>query len=115
MKQPIFLRIFEKGNLIAVKQFAQTPIVIGNGGEVQLSLENDSVSPIHSMIELRGNDYFLCDLGSNTGTFLKGVPILDEKIESSEEITVGHYTIEFFIGIPKPQTKPTGQEGGIDI
>jgi TonB family protein len=106
MQQPVFIRIFDGESLVAVKQFQASQFVIGNQGEVDLKLEDATVSAIHAMIELRDGEYHLCDLGSEAGTFKNGQPVLDEIVQNGDELQVGKFRLEFFIGIPKPVAKP---------
>lgn len=106
MKSPLILRIFKSNQLVGVKQFDQDQIVIGHNAEVHLDLDSDQISPIHCLIELRDNGYYICDLGSHSGTFKNGQAILDEMISSGDEISAGPFKIAFFIGVPKPKTMP---------
>lgn len=94
-----------------VKQFHDIEqIVIGNGADVQLDLLSPEVSPIHCLIEKREDRFYICDLGSATGTFKNSQSILDEVIENGDEITVGPFKILFFIGVPKPIHAPVSTE-----
>lgn len=106
MKQPVFLRIFNGDKLEGVKQFTETQIVIGKNPGLQLTLADDSVSPLHAVIEERDSGYYLSDLGSSTGTMRNGNKALDEKLANGDELTVGVYKIQFYIGVPKPLTVP---------
>ena len=106
MKQPILLRIFCNDKLEGVKQFTDSQIVIGRNTDVQLELNHESISPLHTLIEEREGGYYIVDLGSQGGTFISGHPVLDQKIESGEEFQLGSYKIQFFIGAPKPMTAP---------
>lgn len=94
------LRIFHNGKLEAVKQFAQSQIVIGRNADSQLVLSDESVSPLHTLIEERTDGYYISDLGSEAGTVRNGEKLLDEKISSGDEIHVGNYKIQFSVGIP---------------
>lgn len=89
-----------------MKQFDLDQIVIGHNADVSLDLESDEISPIHCLIELRDNGYYICDLGSATGTFKNGQAVLDEAISSGDEIELGPYKLAFFVGVPKPQVAP---------
>lgn len=89
-----------------MKQFDLEQIVIGHQADVQLDLDDPAVSPIHCMIELREDGYYLCDLGSESGTIKNGQRILDEALHSNDEIQLGQYKIVFFSGVPKPKTAP---------
>ena len=109
MKSPVILRVFKGNQLIEVKQFDLDQIVVGRNAEVGLDLDADEVSPIHCLIELRDAGYYVCDLGSSTGTFKNGQSVLDEPLASGDEIGVGPFKINFFVGIPKPKAAPPGQ------
>lgn len=106
MKSPLILRVFRNNQLVEVKQFDQEQIVIGHDAEVHLDLDAEAISPIHCLIELRDNGYYICDLGSQTGTFKNGQAILDESISSGDEITLGPFKIIFYVGVPKPKAAP---------
>ena len=106
MKSPVILRIFKNGQLKEVKQFDQDQIVIGHNADVHLDLDGDGISAIHCLIELREGGYYLCDLGSQTGTFKNGQAILDEAIVTGDEVVVGSFKLQFFVGVPKPKSTP---------
>lgn len=106
MKQPVVLRVYKGDKLEAVRQFEHNQIVIGRNSDVQLELQDDAVALLHAMIELRDGEYYLSDLGSSSGTFRGGNRILEEKLNSGDEINVGPFRIQFFIGVPKPAAPP---------
>ncbi|GIL18018.1 MAG: hypothetical protein BroJett040_17690 [Oligoflexia bacterium] len=106
MRSPIILRIFKGPQLVEVKQFDQEQIIVGHDGDVQVDLKDPSVSPIHCLIELRDSGYFLCDLGSQSGTHKNGAAILDEPLSSGDQIGIGPFQIHFFVGVPKPKAPP---------
>lgn len=107
MKQPIILRIYKGSQLSEVKQFEADQIIFGQDGEVQVALKDSAVSAIHCLIELRDSGYYLCDLGSSSGTLKNGKPVLDEPISSGDNIEIGPFKIQFFVGIPKPKGPPS--------
>ena len=104
MKAPIILRIFKNDQLVEVKQFDKEQIIFGH--EADVTLVDESVSPIHCLIELRDSGYYLCDMGSTSGTQKNGHRILDEPISSGDNIEIGPFRVQFFIGAPKPKTAP---------
>lgn len=106
MKPPVLLRVYLNDKLEGVRQFDKKQIVIGRNAESQLQLNDDSVSPLHAFIEERDSGYYLADLGSTSGTYRNGQKTLDDKLESGDEIKVGSYKIQFFIGVPKPAGPP---------
>ena len=108
MKQPIVLKVYKGDKLEAVRQFEHNQIVIGRNSDVQLELQDEGVALLHAMIEDRGGDYFVSDLGSQNGTFKNGTRLLEDKLASGDELTIGPFRIQFFVGVPKPATPPIG-------
>jgi len=106
LKQLLFLRVYKGTDLVLVKQTEEPPVVLGRGGDVTIRLDADGISPIHAMIEDRDGKFFLCDLGSESGTFKNNESILDDEIKSGDEVRIGPFRIEFFIGLPKPKAPP---------
>jgi pSer/pThr/pTyr-binding forkhead associated (FHA) protein len=106
LKSPLIFRVFKNNQLHEVKQFETEQIVIGNNPEANINLQDDSIAAIHALVEFRDQGFFICDLGSASGTLKNGMPVLDEPIQSGDEIQVGPFRILFYVGIPKPQTKP---------
>ena len=71
MKSPIIFRVFKDNQIQFVKQFVdKDQIVIGQsapsdaGSQIDISLDSSEVSAIHCLIEKRGTEYYVCDLGS---------------------------------------------------
>ncbi len=90
-----------------VKQFLdKDQITIGHDAEVDIDLDSAEISAMHCLVEKRGQQFFICDLGSEQGTFRGGKAILDEAIVSGDEFSVGPYRIVFFVGTPKPVHTP---------
>ncbi len=102
MKSPIIFRVFKNNQIQFVKQFVdKEQIVIGQlvaaEGESQIDIQLDSseVSAIHCLIEKRGTEYYVCDLGSAQGTFKNGTQVVDDKVGPGDEIQVGPFKIVF--------------------
>lgn len=107
MKIPLIFRIYKKDQIHMVKQFIEDDrIVIGHGGGVEINLEAEDVSAIHCLVEKRGSQYHLCDLGSAQGTYKNGQPVLDEPIQSGDGFHVGPFQIQFLIGNQKASVTP---------
>ncbi|MES2801521.1 MAG: AgmX/PglI C-terminal domain-containing protein [Bdellovibrionota bacterium] len=107
MKSPIIFRVFKNNQIHFVKQIVdKDQIVFGSsldsGAEVDVDLESKEVSEIHCLVEKRGTQYFLCDLGSSQGTYKNGQVVLDEALNTNDEFQVGPFKIVFFVGVPKP-------------
>lgn len=106
MKQPVVLRVYRGDKLETVRQFEHSQIVIGKNADVQLQLQDDEVALLHAMIEDRGGEYYISDLGSTSGTFRNGTRTLEDKIASGDNLTIGPFRVQFFVGIPKPAAPP---------
>ncbi len=101
MSKPIVLKVFRNGGVVDVKQFTgDQQIVIGSSQtDTQIVLQG-SVSAFHASIEKRGDKFFLSDLGSSQGTFLKGSKVLESGLEHGDKIAISDYIIEFYEGAP---------------
>jgi TonB family protein len=106
LSSPIILRIFKDDKLQEVLQFDRDQLIFGNETDVQVMLADDQVAAIHCLIERRDSGYYLCDLGSATGTFKNGAAVLDEPISSGDQIKIGPFIVHFFVGVPKPTSPP---------
>lgn len=106
MRQPIVLRIYKDDKLEAVRQFQHSQIVIGRNADVQLELNDESVALLHAMIEDRDGEYFISDLGSQSGTFKNGQRLLEDVLNSGDELKIGPFRIQFYVGVPKPAAPP---------
>lgn len=114
MKSPIILRIFKGSQLVEVKQFEAEQIIFGHDADVTIDLDDPSVSAIHCLVELRDSGYYLCDMGSSSGTKKNGATVLDEAISSGDSIEIGPFRIQFFVGAPKPKAKPVEIPGIVE-
>lgn len=106
MRTPVVLRIYKGEQLLGVKQFLDEQIVIGSQPTVQVPLTGDKVSLIHAVIEDREGSWYVCDLGSESGTFKNEEAILDARFDSGDNLRIGDFRLEFFIGVPKPKAAP---------
>ncbi len=100
MAEKIYLAI-RKGSEAGERFFfEQKNIAIGRtAAENDLILNDPSVSDKHARINCREGQFFLQDLGSTNGTFLKGVRLSkDEKVMLSQgaKFKIGRLTIKFY-------------------
>jgi len=100
LKQPVVLRVYLDGQLESVKQFTESQVVIGKNNGLQLQLAGNYIAPLHAVIEERDNGYYISDLGSEHGIFVNGQKVLDQQINTGDEISLGSYKLQFFIGVP---------------
>lgn len=107
MKTPLIFRVFKNNQIHTVKQFVnRDQVIFGHAADdqstVDINLDSNEVSAIHCLVEKRGPQYYLCDLGSAQGTFKNGQSVLDEPLSAGDEFTIGPFKVVFFVGAPKP-------------
>ncbi len=109
--QPVFLKVYhKKGNLVTSRQFTADQISIGSSPDgPSLVLADRSVCFWHALIERRGGEYYISDLGSPTGTFVDSKQILESPLKHGGKITVGDFVIHFFVGLPFVKTGAGGE------
>ena len=100
MKQRIFLKIYKNGSIQKIQQIDLQQMAFGSSPDVEVHLEDDSISPWHALIEQKDNDFKISDLGSTEGTFVNDEKIVECSLKHGDQIKIGDYMMEFFIGAP---------------
>lgn len=102
MSTPLFFRVYKNEQIFVVKQFVnEDRIIVGSGPGAQIDLQSSDVSSIHCLIEKRDDGFYICDLGSEQGTYINGKQVLDQSINSGEFFQVGPFKIYFMMGNQK--------------
>lgn len=85
-------------------------IILGRDPACDIHLTSLQVSRHHTVLEQKGNEYFILDLGSKNGTYVNGNKIQADKphkITETDRITIGPY--DFILRSEKP--KEVGKSG----
>lgn len=90
---PTLLAVFGARRGIARELTART--VIGRGKGVDLTLIDDRVSREHCVIEQRGNQWWVVDLGSRNGTWLDGARVETARLAPDARLSVGDSVFVF--------------------
>ncbi|MBG08526.1 MAG: hypothetical protein CME68_07190 [Halobacteriovoraceae bacterium] len=69
-------------------------IVVGHADTCDIVLPHDDISPIHSVIEVHGNDFKIYDMNSKFGTFLNDNKVINENFHLGDYITFSKYKFE---------------------
>ena len=84
----------------SIEEFSfSSRVVLGRDDEADFKVDSKGISRCHILIEERGENYVLSDMGSTNGTLLNGRPLLEEaQLRSGDRICIGAEVIEFFAG-----------------
>ena len=78
-------------------------ISIGRDAANDIALNDASVSRYHAVIERRGADFYISDLGSLNGTSVGTAEAADTRLADGDRVTVGYFTFRFL-------TSETGED-----
>jgi hypothetical protein len=83
---------------LAGKQFIiyKNPTVIGSSPKADIYLfKDDAIEPRHALIHNRGGRYEIEDCGSADGTYVEGVPVKRQFLQTGQKIVMGKTVLEF--------------------
>jgi hypothetical protein len=83
---------------LAGKQFIiyKNPTVIGSSPKADIYLfKDDAIEPRHALIHNRGGRYEIEDCGSADGTYVDGVPVKRQYLQTGQKIVMGKTVLEF--------------------
>lgn len=90
--------------------FDQREMIIGSSPDVELSLDDPSVSRQHCAIEVHEHGYRLRDLNSKNGTFLGSMRINDVFLEPRSSWTVGGHQLTFGLQSDEVEIRLSGRQ-----
>jgi predicted Zn finger-like uncharacterized protein len=80
-----------------VFQITKPRIYLGRGSAMDVQLRDSEVSRRHAMLEFRGDEATLVDLGATNGTFVEGERIDKVSLASRSEFTLGSTTLMLIV------------------
>ncbi|MCP4446308.1 MAG: AgmX/PglI C-terminal domain-containing protein [Myxococcales bacterium] len=90
----LIFKIFKGDELLREDTLSQAVIKVGKLSSSHLRLEDESVSRMHAVIEVSGDDISIIDLGSTTGTVVNGQKINKAKLQDGDTIVLGDIRLE---------------------
>jgi len=72
-------------------------VFVGRGSAMDVQLKDSEVSRRHAVIEVRGDEATLFDLGATNGTFVDGERIDQTQLSNRAEFTIGSTTLMFIV------------------
>ena len=70
-------------------------MTLGRAPDRDVVLDAPLVSKKHAAIERRGEQHFLVDTRSSSGTFVNGKPILSHPLERGDHVQIGPYALQY--------------------
>ena len=81
------------------KEFHISPdmgqLLLGKGEAADIRLNDETLARIHVSIRKKGEEFFLTDLDSETGTRVNGEPVERVRLQDGDVIEMGATTIKF--------------------
>lgn len=81
----------------SVFQITKPRIFLGRGSAMDIQLKDSEVSRRHAMLELRGDQGTLVDLGATNGTYVVGERIQRAELSNRSEFTLGSTTLMLIV------------------
>lgn len=96
MAYPLRLKVYKGDELIATRDFERDHIRIGRLASAHLTLEDEKVSRIHTVIEATADGKLsILDMGSVEGTFVNGKRVNNKgALAFGDEIKIGNTTLK---------------------
>jgi hypothetical protein len=92
---PLRLKVFKGDQMIASRDFERDHIKIGRLASAHLTIDDEKVSRIHSVIEASSDGKLsIIDMGSVEGTYVNGKRVNKGALSFGDEIRVGATTIK---------------------
>src|SRR5262249_6148519 len=74
------------------------PMVIGRGSDVEIRIQDHSVSRRHARIQPGADGYYAVDLQSTNGTYVNDVPAAMRQLKDGDYLRVGNCIYRFLAG-----------------
>ncbi len=70
---------------------------LGRSPDNDLILRDPATSGHHARVELRGEQFWIVDLGSTNGTLVNGEPVQEKELNHGDRITIGQNAVHFSV------------------
>src|SRR4029077_11133393 len=90
--------LYMKKGPLAGKQFVlhRNPTVLGSSPKADVYLfKDEAIEPRHALIHNRGGRYEIEDCDTPDGTYVNGIPIKKQVLQSGDQIVLGKTVLEF--------------------
>ncbi|MBN1947833.1 MAG: sigma 54-interacting transcriptional regulator [Bradymonadales bacterium] len=104
------LKVRDPQGQVTSHAFDRREVVIGSNPDVDLSLDDESVSRQHCLIEVGELGYRLRDLNSKNGTYVGGMRVNDLYLEPGATFAVGRHLLQFEVGEQEVEIRLSGRK-----
>lgn len=80
------------GRIVAVPS---QMITVGRAPDNDVVVGDPATSGHHGRIDVRGDSFWISDLGSTNGTLVNGEPVIEKQLSDGDLISIGQSTIRF--------------------
>jgi pSer/pThr/pTyr-binding forkhead associated (FHA) protein len=70
---------------------------LGRSPDNDVILRDPATSGHHARVELRGELFWIVDLGSTNGTFVNGESIQEKQLNAGDRVTIGQNSLHFAV------------------
>lgn len=90
--------IVERGHRAGeVIPITKEKLIFGRESNCEIQMYDQGLSRQHTLIERKGNSYFISDLSSTNGTYVNGSLILTRELKSNDLIRMGRVELRFLM------------------
>lgn len=89
----MYLIIYDGHEKLSEIELRGQPATMGSSDECTVVLPGDEVSPVHAVLEPRGNSYILRDPEGSRGMLLNGRTVEEDLLQNGDSIQIGRYTL----------------------
>lgn len=90
-----YILVYFQDKRLSTYELGEEDVTIGRAHNSDIPIDNPGVSSAHAVIRKQGEDYFLKDLGSKNGTYVKGQKIRQHRLEPGDVITIFKHQLHF--------------------
>lgn len=87
------VEIQKNGEVIEVKELNEGQYTIGRSSSNDICLDSSKISKQHGLLVIKGGKAAILDTGSSNGTFVNGVLIKKQRIESGDVVSLGEFQL----------------------
>ena len=96
--------IIVEGDLAGTQvSIEHSPIVIGRAADADFTIDHDSLSRQHAVVEYAGGGYRVRDLGSTNGVSVGGRRVDASDLEPGDRFSLGEVVFQVLIEVREPE------------